>query len=109
MTASMRTYRAAKFGVVYAIEDRNARQINPRLDLLSLSPGGFAWGHFGTGKGDRQLALAILADVYDDERALRLYERFAERAIYPKAKDGPFVMPLAEVLTAVEAIEKETV
>lgn len=104
----MKTYRSAKFGIAYVIEDENARHLDPRLDLLSLSPGGFAWGKYGTGNGDRQLALAILADAYDDERALCLYEQFAERAIFPMVKDGPFRMELDKVLEVVEAIEKET-
>lgn len=101
-------YEARTFGVAFVVMNNVSRALDPRLDLLCLSTGGFAWGHFGTGHGDRQLSLAILADVYDDEKALAFYERFAERSIFAKAKDGPFEMTLAEVLAAVEAIEKES-
>jgi hypothetical protein len=49
--------------------------LNPRLDLWKHSVTGFEWGY--TGSGPAQLALAILADLLeDDERALNLYQRF---------------------------------
>lgn len=109
MTArAMRIYGASSFGVVTVFEQHQTRALNPRLDLLRLSPGGFTWGEYGSGNGDRQLALAILADAYDDEKALCLYEQFAERAIYTKSREAPFAMTLDQVLEHVEAIEKET-
>ena len=105
----MKTFRAVKYGIAFVMEANHARHLNPRLDLLSLSPGGFAWGKYGTAGGDHQLALAILCDVFDDERAVRLYERFAQRAIYQMNRDAPFVMTLDQVLEHVEAIEKEAI
>jgi len=54
---------------------RNWRQpLPPRNDLCDHSPTGFAWGYGGSGPA--QLALAILADVYDDEFALANYQQF---------------------------------
>lgn len=104
----MKIFEARSFGIVFVVENNISRALDPRLDLLSLSTGGFAWGHYGTGRGDRQLALAILADVYDDEKALAFCERFAERAIFTKGKDGPFKMTLHEVMAVVKAIEAMT-
>lgn len=104
----MKTYEARTFGVAFVVVNRVSAPLDPRLDLLCLSTGGFAWGRFGTGRGDRQLALAILADAYDDEKALAFFERFAERAIFTKTKDAPFEMTLDDVLAVVEEIEKET-
>lgn len=46
-----------------------------RLDLMNHSPTGFAWGYGGSGPA--QLALALLADVLqNDNDALRLYGQF---------------------------------
>lgn len=52
--------------------------LDPRYDLRQLSQSGFEWGY--TGAGPMQLALAILADHYDDRgaRALNDYRRFCE-------------------------------
>lgn len=38
-----------------------------RTDISNRSPTGFAWGYRGS--GPRQLAIALLADVYDDDAA----------------------------------------
>lgn len=102
----MKTFEARTFGVAFVVAGGVSAPLDPRLDLVSLSPGGFTWGKYGYAGGDRQLALAILAAVYDDEKALCLFEQFAERAIYTKAKDGPFKMTLDQVMAHVEAIEK---
>lgn len=103
----MKTFEARTFGVAFVVAGGVSAPLEPRLDLLCLSTGGFAWGRYGTGNGDRQLALAILSHVYDDEKALAFCERYAERAIFTQAKDGPFKMTLDQVMAHVEAIEKE--
>lgn len=53
--------------------------LDPRLDIANHSPTGFAWGYLGSGPS--QLALAILADYFDDDRALRMYKSFKHRLI----------------------------
>lgn len=105
----MKTYYAESFGVAFVYTPvKHAAYLNPRLELLNLSPGGFSWGKYGRASGDHQLALAILCDAYDYEKALRFYERFAKRAIYTRNREAPFEMKLDQVLEHVEAIEKET-
>lgn len=46
----------------------------PRNDLVNHSPDGFNWGYGGSGPA--QLALAILANEYGDEKALSAYQAF---------------------------------
>lgn len=105
----MKKYYAQSFGVAFVYtQGLHAANLDPRLDLLNLSPGGFAWGKYGSTGGDRQLAFAILCDALDDEKALCLYDRFAAAAIYTKNRDAPFEMTLDQVIEHVEAIEKET-
>jgi hypothetical protein len=101
----MKRYEARTFGNVFVWEDGKRRVLPPRLDLANHSPTGLSWGYHGSGCA--QLALALLADVYDDERAFLLYERFAERAIFVKNKAAPFEMTAAQVMAFVEKIEKE--
>jgi hypothetical protein len=51
------------------------RPLRQRQDLANHSPDGFAWGYGGSGPA--QLALALLADAWgDDRRALRAYQTF---------------------------------
>lgn len=51
--------------------------LDPRYDLKHLSSAGFEWGY--NGAGPMQLALAILANHYGDERrALADYRRYCE-------------------------------
>ena len=81
------------------------RSLELRRDLRRHSEG-FAWGCDWAACD--QLALAILCDAYDDEKALRNYQRFRAVAVATKNRDTPFRMTLDEVLAAVEKIEKET-
>jgi len=51
--------------------------LRPRLDLIHYSPDPFEWGV--TGLASSQLALALLADHFDnleDERAMALHQEF---------------------------------
>jgi Family of unknown function (DUF6166) len=51
------------------------KPLDPCWELRNHSPTGFEWGYGGSGPA--QLALAILADHLDDDRAaLNLYQRF---------------------------------
>lgn len=50
-----------------------------RLDLVNHSPTGFSWGYGGSGPS--QLALAILAQVLPDSRALEHYQAYKWAAV----------------------------
>ncbi len=98
----MKTYHARTFGNVFVLEDGKRRVLPPRLDLVNHSPDGFGWGYGGSGPA--QLALAIIADVYDDETALFYYQRFKAEHIAAQIRDAPFHMTLDQVLAAVEGL-----
>jgi hypothetical protein len=60
-----------------------------RLDLFNHSPDGFEWGYGGSGPA--QLALALLAHALeDDERAVRLHQRFKWRVISGIRRNEPW-------------------
>ena len=55
-------------------------KLNPRHDLMNHSPDGFEWGYQGSGPA--QLALAILAHHYGDDRAaLTHYHAFKSEIV----------------------------
>jgi hypothetical protein len=63
-----------------AIVTVDGRPLPPRLDLRALSKAGFEWTYEGAGPA--QLALALLADHFgDDRRALAEYERFMREVV----------------------------
>lgn len=73
----MKTYRGTPPHDVVVTSDTPgvaAIPLVPRLDLRNHSATGFSWGYAGSGPS--QLALAILADVSDDETAQRRYQAF---------------------------------
>jgi hypothetical protein len=70
----MKRYEGRRQGYA-VIVTVDGRPLNPRLDLYNHSPTGFEWGYCGSGPA--QLALAILADHFGDDReALDFYQRF---------------------------------
>jgi hypothetical protein len=61
-------------------------ELDPRHDLANHSPTGFAWGY--TGSGPAQLALAILAEVaQDDGMAIDLHQTFKNDVIARKPSE----------------------
>lgn len=85
----------------------NGKPLPMRLDLDNHSPTGFEWGYAGSGPA--QLALAILADALgDDERALRLHQKFKFVAITPLPQDRGWTITEGNVLRMVDAIEQES-
>lgn len=53
----------------------DGKPISPRNDLYNHSPDGLSWGY--SGSGPAQLALAMLADHFgNDKKALSLYQDF---------------------------------
>ena len=69
-----KTYFATQCGTVFVKAGSEEYRLSLRLDLRNHSPSGFAWGYGGSGPA--QLALAICADAYGDEWALRHYQNF---------------------------------
>lgn len=57
----------------------DGRCLNPRHDLYCYSPDGLNWGYKGTGPA--QLAVAILAEEFDDAFAVENYQRFKRQVI----------------------------
>lgn len=104
----MKTYSAKDFGSRVVITEagwRN-RHLRPRLDLANHSPTGFAWGYEGSGPA--QLALALLADVLgDDDRALRLHQRFKRRLVASLPQSEPLYVTDDDVRRIVREIEAE--
>lgn len=64
---------------VWVHDERDVRELDPRLDLVNHSPTGFEWGYGGSGPA--QLALALLADATDDEIALSRHQEFKDRSV----------------------------
>lgn len=83
--------------VVGWMDQSNVRLLDPRLDLWGHSPDGFRWGYPGSGAA--QLALAILADVAEDDNvAVSLYQAFKREFIAP--------MPRCNFIIHSDAIRK---
>lgn len=77
----------------------NGRTLDPRADFRSQQVTTFDWGYDGRG-GPAQLALAILADHFDDdERARRHYDTFMRRVIGRLPREG-WVLTGAEIEAA---------
>ena len=100
----LRVYRAESFGIARVFEGNRERLLEPRLDLRSFSPNGFAWEYFRG--GPQQLALAIIADLYDDEVAVACVMEFTAQAVAKRSKDLPFEMTEAEVRAVVQHIQE---
>ncbi len=64
--------------------------LNPRYDLFDHSPDGFMWGY--PGSGPTQLALAILAEEFDDPFALANYQRFKRDVVAQLDQDKAWDM-----------------
>jgi hypothetical protein len=75
----VKIYQGAR-SLAGAIVTVDGTPLPPRHDLKLLSKAGFEWTYEGAGPA--QLALAILADHFaDDRRALQHYERFMRQVV----------------------------
>lgn len=75
----MKIYKGSRVGqrCLVTVDDT---PLDPRYDLKALSNSGFEWGY--EGGGPSQLALAILADLFDDDgRAINEYKNFLKSTI----------------------------
>ena len=64
----------------------DSESLDCRYDLLSASPSGFEWSYGGSGPA--QLAIAILADAYDDEFACEYYQQFKREVVSELPEEG---------------------
>lgn len=81
--------------------------LDPRLDLARKSPSGFEWGYGGSGPG--QLALAILADLLqDDAEALALFQDFKWRVI-ANLRGPSWTLTAGQLRDAVAALKADHV
>ena len=93
----MKTYEGGRSldGAVVTVD---GRPLDPRFDLRTFSPMGFEWTY--EGDGPRQLALALLADHFgDDRKALALTERFMREVV--SVLDNAWSLSGAEIDAAV--------
>jgi hypothetical protein len=67
------------------------------------SPDGFCWGYAGSGPA--QLALAIMLEFVDKERAQKLYQQFKFDVIAKLNKDEDFIILSDEVSRWIEIQE----
>lgn len=78
-TAGMKVYEGAR-SLAGALVTVDGQPLAPRHDLKLLSKAGFEWTYEGAGPA--QLALALLADHFgDDRKALALYEGFMREVV----------------------------
>jgi hypothetical protein len=82
----MKTYKGLRGGHLVQVTV-DGRPLSPRQDLWNHSPTGFEWGYGGSGPA--QLALAILADLLeDDEAAIELHQDFKSVVISSLPQPG---------------------
>lgn len=75
--------------------DRRELKPDRSLQEIKYSPDGFAWGNHGSGAS--QLALAVLLEYFDKEKAMRLHQKFKEDIVAHMFKDDfEFVFDLAD-------------
>ena len=70
---------------VYVTYEGKLHRLNPRLDIWNKSPTGFEWGYGGSGPA--QLAIALLADAYDDKIATQYFQNFKRDVVSTFSKD----------------------
>lgn len=96
------TYQGVREGyaVFVTVDDH---PLNPRLDLYNHSPSGFEWGYCGSGPA--QLALAILAHHFgNDRQALDTYQRFKWTVVAGLPKRG-WKLTTVEINQALQFLE----
>jgi hypothetical protein len=99
--------RQKAVGGCYVIKveaDGSRTELPPRFDLSRHSPDGFQWGYEGSGPA--QLALAICADVLEnDGRALELYQSF-KRDVIARITHDRFKLTGPDVRAKLEQLEQ---
>ena len=94
--------RRTKMGPVVTVD---GELLDPRLDLKNHCPTGFEWGFCGSGPA--QLALAILADHFDDpQEALEFYQRF-KWAVIAELPKIEWTLNTRQIDEAIERIRRQ--
>ncbi len=76
--------------------------LDPRTDIRGLSSDGFEWGYVGS--GPYQLALAMLANHFDNDKlALGNYRSFCETKVIRFDSEG-WIMESDEIDAALEGV-----
>jgi hypothetical protein len=79
MGEGMKVYEGGR-SLAGAVVTVDGKKLDPRFDLKRLSRAGFEWTYEGAGPA--QLALALLADHFgDDRRALEQHDLFMREVI----------------------------
>ncbi len=86
-----------------AVVTVDGARLAPRHDLKRLSPTGFEWTYEGAGPA--QLALALLADHFgDDRKALALYDAFMRRVV--AELDNSWQLSTADIDAALAELDR---
>jgi hypothetical protein len=101
----MKSYEGDTDLNVYVVEKTRRAPLALRLDLRNHSPTGFAWGYGGSGPA--QLALAILADLHGDAKALAWYMPFKWRVIAQLKQLEPWTLSAQQVNDTLAVLEAE--
>lgn len=101
----MKSYEGDTDLNVYVVENLRRAPLRPRNDLRNHSPDGFAWGYGGSGPA--QLALAILADLHTDAKALAWYMPFKWRVIAQLKMDEPWTLSAQQINDVLAVLEAE--
>lgn len=88
-----------------SVGDGDASKLTRRLHLRNHSPSGFSWGY--NGSGPAQLALAILAEHYDEDTAVDHYQQFKRDVVARRDGDERFVVRGEEIERLVEEYQRE--
>ena len=96
--------RHTSAAAVTVTDGKGTRMLPQRQDLYNHSPDGFEWGYHGSGPA--QLALAVCAEVLqDDRRALSVYQD-VKAALIATIVDDDWVITEEQVRAEVERIER---
>lgn len=98
--------RRTEHGCAVDVEEDGERYVlPPRNDIRNHSPDGFEWSY--SGSGPAQLALALAADVLqDDEKAQDIYQRLKFRIVSGLPHEG-WVLTEDRIRAAINDIEQE--
>ncbi|MBL8699729.1 MAG: hypothetical protein JNK67_15225 [Alphaproteobacteria bacterium] len=89
----MKTYEGSR-SLAGAVVTVDGKRLDPRFDLRTYSKAGFEWTYEGA--GPLQLALAILADHFgDDRKAMERHEGFMREVV--AELDNAWTLTTAEI------------
>ena len=90
---------------VTVTDEDGTRLLPPRLDAANHGPMGFAWGY--NGSGPSQLALALLCDAADVDRARQHYAGFQHYVIDRLTRNEGWTIEREDVLAWLVWLERK--